>query len=77
MKHRCPKCGHRWESKAKNQANGGASRWAGMTKAERSAEMKRVRAARSANVGSQRTRPAMPDHQPTEAPTQEQRPGSL
>ena len=50
MKHRCPKCGHRWESKAKNQAKGGASRWAGMTKAERSAEMKRVRAARLANT---------------------------
>lgn len=50
MKNRCPKCGHRWESKAKNQAKGGASRWAGMTKAERSAEMKRVRAARLANV---------------------------
>lgn len=50
MKHRCPKCGHRWESKAKNQAKGGASRWAGMTKAERSAEMKRVRAARLANI---------------------------
>jgi DNA-directed RNA polymerase subunit RPC12/RpoP len=49
MKHRCPKCGHRWESKAKNQAKGGAARWAGMTKAERSAEMKRVRAARLAN----------------------------
>ena len=51
MKHRCPKCGHRWDSKAKNQAKGGASRWAGMTKEERSAEMKRVRAARLANVG--------------------------
>ena len=49
MKHRCPQCGHRWESKAKNQAKGGAIRWAGMTKAERSAEMKRVRAARLAN----------------------------
>lgn len=50
MKHRCPKCGHRWESKAKNQAKGGASRWAGMTKAARSAEMKRVRAASLANA---------------------------
>ena len=29
------------------------------------------------NIGSQRTRPAMPDHQPTEAPTTEPRPGSL
>lgn len=56
MKHRCPKCGHRWESKAKNQAKGGASRWAGMTKAERSAEMKRVRSARLANDAHQPTR---------------------
>lgn len=56
MKHRCPKCGHRWESKAKNQAKGGASRWAGMTKAERSAEMKRVRAARLANAKAESRR---------------------
>jgi hypothetical protein len=29
------------------------------------------------NISSQRTRHPMPDHQQTEAPTQEQRPGSL
>lgn len=64
MKHRCPKCGHRWESKAKNQAKGGASRWAGMTKAERSAEMKRVRAARLANSEAETPRTARPPKPP-------------
>lgn len=53
MKNRCPKCGHRWESKAKNQAKGGAARWAGKSKAARSAEMKRIRAAALANIRSQ------------------------
>jgi hypothetical protein len=39
---KCPKCGH--EFPAKNQAKGGKSRWKGMTKKQRSEEMKRVRA---------------------------------
>lgn len=45
MKHRCSKCGHVDTIKPRNQVKGGKSRWAGMTKAQRSAEMKRVRAA--------------------------------
>lgn len=40
--NKCPKCGH--EYPAKNQAKGGKSRWKGMTKKQRSEEMKRVRA---------------------------------
>jgi hypothetical protein len=39
---KCPKCGH--EYPAKNQAKGGKNRWKGMTKKQRSEEMKRVRA---------------------------------
>ena len=39
---KCPKCGH--EYPATNQAKGGKSRWKGMTKKQRSDEMKRVRA---------------------------------
>jgi len=45
MKHRCPKCGHRWERKAKNQVKGGRSRWAGLSAEERSDAMRRVRLA--------------------------------
>jgi hypothetical protein len=47
---KCPKCGHEWP--AKNQAKGGKNRWKGMTKKQRSEEMKRVRAKgiSSANV---------------------------
>jgi hypothetical protein len=40
--NKCPKCGHEWP--AKNQAKGGKNRWKGMTKKQRSEEMKRVRA---------------------------------
>jgi DNA-directed RNA polymerase subunit M/transcription elongation factor TFIIS len=40
--NKCPKCGH--EYPAKNQAKGGKNRWKGMTKKQRSEEMKRVRA---------------------------------
>jgi hypothetical protein len=48
--NKCPKCGHEWP--AKNQAKGGKNRWKGMTKKQRSEEMKRVRAKgiSSANV---------------------------
>lgn len=42
MKHRCSKCGHVDEIRPRNQVKGGRSRWAGMTKEERSAEMRRV-----------------------------------
>jgi hypothetical protein len=36
------RCGHEWP--AKNQTKGGKNRWKGMTKKQRSEEMKRVRA---------------------------------
>jgi hypothetical protein len=36
--NKCPKCGHEWLNK--NQAKGGKSRWKGMTKKQRSEEMK-------------------------------------
>lgn len=39
---KCPKCGHVFTDPAKTKA--GKSRWKGMTKAQKSAEMKRVRA---------------------------------
>lgn len=42
-------------------------------KAKESSDSKK----RGSNISSQRTRPPMPAHQQTEAPTQEQRPGSL
>jgi hypothetical protein len=55
---KCPKCGHEWP--AKNQAKGGKNRWKGMTKKQRSEEMKRVRAKgiSSANISRQRPLPA-------------------
>lgn len=43
MKHKCSKCGHVDEIKLAPQAKGGRSRWDGLSKKERSAEMKRVR----------------------------------
>ena len=55
MKHRCSKCGHVDEIKLRAQAKGGRSRWEGMSKEERSAEMKRVRNA--ALVGKPSTKP--------------------
>jgi hypothetical protein len=59
--NKCPKCGHEWP--AKNQAKGGKSRWKGMTKKQRSEEMKRVRAKgiSSANVSDDRRMPPKGD----------------
>ena len=41
--NRCPKCGYEW--KDEGRAKGGARRWKGSKKADRSAIMKAVRAA--------------------------------
>jgi hypothetical protein len=40
--NKCPKCGHKWPDDGR--AKGGKNRWKGMTKKQRSEEMKRVRA---------------------------------
>jgi DNA-directed RNA polymerase subunit M/transcription elongation factor TFIIS len=55
--NKCPKCGH--EYPAKNQAKGGKNRWKGLTKKQRSEEMKRVRAKgiSSANASDHRCLP--------------------
>jgi hypothetical protein len=39
---KCPKCGHEWPDD--KRAKGGKGRWKGITKKQRSEEMKRVRA---------------------------------
>jgi hypothetical protein len=40
--NKCPKCNHEWPDE--KRAKGGKNRWKGMTKEQRSEEMKRVRA---------------------------------
>jgi hypothetical protein len=74
--NKCPKCGHEWP--AKNQAKGGKNRWKGMTKKQRSEEMKRVRARGILNMNNLlpeaereeclgNARPSAPGGTPTEA----------